>query len=64
MIMKERVVIARYRDECLQNSGIPTVSKPVRKEKCEPFTDKQIKIQSFCTAFKKVILAVCVKLAY
>lgn len=44
MIMKERVVIARYRDECLQNSGIPTVSKPVRKEKCETFTDKQIKI--------------------
>lgn len=53
MIMKERVVITCYGDGCLQNSGIPTVSKPVRKEKCELFTDKQIKIQSFTQLLKK-----------
>lgn len=52
MIMKEMVVITCYGDGCLQNSGIPTVNKPVRKEKYEPFTDKQIKAQSFAQLLK------------
>lgn len=46
------VVITCYGDGCLQNSGIPTVSKPVRKEKYEPFIDKQIKVQSFAQLLK------------
>lgn len=41
--MKEMVVITCYGDGCLQNSGNLTLSKPVRKEKCELFTGKQIK---------------------
>lgn len=53
IIMKEMVVITCYGDTCLQNSDVPTVSKPVRKEKCEAFTDKQIKIQRFAQLLKK-----------
>lgn len=51
--MKEMVIITCYRDRCLQNSDVPTVSKPARKEKFEPFTDKQIKIQPFPQLLKK-----------
>lgn len=47
------MVIVGYRDECLQNSGIPIVSKPVREEKCKIFTDKQIKTKSFAQLLKK-----------